>query len=216
MSTVQRNARGQYQLDIDSIEDNSLIGNVVREEVEAFITKLRARLNTLSATDLTDDETSNFKDEIRSVLRRYMGGSTAKAAVSFVKKPNSWNLFFHDNFARIASQMRDQEQPSTGMTFFVYWFSGEPDSKESFSQAVRVVRDEYYQLSPDDRKNYTSLNEAVPPELGETIQSTPSTVAKRKKQLIKNMQSTVRIGSHSGWLKVWYVERAGDSDYDLL
>jgi len=108
MSTVYRNARGQYQLDINSIEENSLIGSVVREEVEAFITKLRTRLNTLSATDLTDDETSDFKDEIRSVLRRYMGGSTAKAAVSFVKKPNSWNLFCHDNYARTASQIRDR------------------------------------------------------------------------------------------------------------
>jgi hypothetical protein len=119
MSGVHRNVRGQYQLDINSIE-NSLIGNVVREEVEAFITKLRARLNTFSATDLTDDETSNFKDEIRSVLRRYMGGSTTKAAVSFVKKPNSWNLYCQDNFARIASQMRDQEQRPTGMTFSVH------------------------------------------------------------------------------------------------
>jgi hypothetical protein len=120
MSTIHRNARGQYQLDINSIEENSLIGNIVREEVEAFITKLRARLNTLSATDLTDDETSNFKDEIHSILRRYMGGGTAKAAVSFVKKPNSWNLFCHDNYARIASQMRDQEQRSTGMNFSVH------------------------------------------------------------------------------------------------
>ena len=60
------------------------------------------------------------------------------------------------------------------------------------------MRDDYYQLSPGDRKNYTSLDEAAPSELGETIQPTPSTVAKRKKQLIKNMQSTVRIGSHSG------------------
>jgi hypothetical protein len=120
MSTVYRNARGQYQLDINSIEENSLIGNVVREEVEAFITKLRARLNTLSAIDLTDDETSNFKDEIRSVLRRYMGGSTAKAAVNFVKKPNSWNLFCHDNYERTASQIRDQEQRPMGMTFSVH------------------------------------------------------------------------------------------------
>ena len=64
MSTVSRNAGGQYQVDINSIEENSLVGNVVREEVEAFITKLRARLNTLSATDLTDDKTLNFKNEI--------------------------------------------------------------------------------------------------------------------------------------------------------
>src|SRR5436190_19277517 len=105
MSTVSRNAKGQFQVDINSIEKNSLVGNIVQEEIEAFITKLRARLNTLSATDLADDKTSNFKDEIRSVLGRYLGGSTAKVAVNFVKKPNSWNLFCRDNYARTASEM---------------------------------------------------------------------------------------------------------------
>jgi hypothetical protein len=59
------------------------------------------------------------------------------------------------------------------------------------------MRDNYYQLLPNDRKNYTSLDEAVLSKLSETIQFASSAAAKRKKQLIKNMQSTVRIGSHS-------------------
>jgi len=69
MSIISHNAREQFQVDINSIEKNSLIDNIIQEEIEAFITKLKVRLNILSIINLVNDETLNFKDEIRFVLR---------------------------------------------------------------------------------------------------------------------------------------------------
>ena len=115
MSPDQWNARGNYQIDVNSIRGDSLIGSVVREEFEVFLTRLRARLNTLS---LTDSETLKVKDDIRSVLGQYLGGSTAKVAVNFVKNPNHWNQYCSDNYARVASEL--QEQQAMGMTFCVH------------------------------------------------------------------------------------------------
>src|SRR5207249_395358 len=78
----------------------------------------KARLNTLSATDLADIETSNYKDDIRSVLGQYLRASTAKIAVNFMKKPSLWNLFCKENYARKASELRNQE--TMGMTSSTY------------------------------------------------------------------------------------------------
>jgi hypothetical protein len=116
MSPNQRDARGQYQVDANSIKGDSLVGSVVREEFEVLLMKVRVRLNALSAIDLIDEETSNFKDDIRSVLGQYLGGSTAKVAVNFVKNPNSWNVFCQENYARVVSELQEWQQ-STGMIF---------------------------------------------------------------------------------------------------
>ena len=88
MAPVQRkrNAQGQYEIAFNTTEEGSIVGKVVREEYEGFVERLKARLNTLSATDLADIETSNYKDDIRSIMRQYLGASTAKIAVNFVKK----------------------------------------------------------------------------------------------------------------------------------
>ena len=107
MSLIERNVRGQYEPDINSIPADSLIAMIVREEYDAFITRVRDRLNTLSPTDLTDDDAPNLKDTTRSVLGQYLGASTAKAAMNFVKKSKSWNVFCQENYARIASELND-------------------------------------------------------------------------------------------------------------
>jgi hypothetical protein len=120
MAPVQRkrNARGQYKIDFNAAEEDSIVGKVVREEYEAFVERLKARLNALSATDLTDIKTSNYKEDIRSVLGQYLGASTAKVVVNFVKKSSPWNLFCKENYARKASELRNQE--TTGMTSSAY------------------------------------------------------------------------------------------------
>ena len=62
MAPVQckRNAQGQYEIAFNTTEEGSIVGKVVREEYEGFIERLKARLNTLSATDLADIEMSTF------------------------------------------------------------------------------------------------------------------------------------------------------------
>ena len=62
MAPVQRkrNAQGQYEIAFNTTEEGSIVGKVVREEYEGFVERLKARLNTLSATDLADIEMSTF------------------------------------------------------------------------------------------------------------------------------------------------------------
>ena len=73
------------------------------------------------------------------------------------------------------------------MIFFIHWFSDELDIKESFSQVVRIMRDDYYQLSLNDWKNYINLKKSILSELNDAIQFISLTMIKRKKQLIKNI-----------------------------
>ena len=54
---------------------------------------------------------------------------------------------------------------------------------------------EWNEMSPDEREKYTRLS--MPSDLGNVIRS-PLKPDKRKRQLIKNMQSIVSSTSHSG------------------
>jgi hypothetical protein len=114
----KRNARGQYEVGFNTTDEGSVVGKVVREEYEAFVKRLNDKLNTLSAADLAHIETPNWKDDVRSVLKQYLGASIAKVAVNFVKPPTGWNLFTSEHFARKASELRDED--ATGMTFSTY------------------------------------------------------------------------------------------------
>jgi len=76
------------------------VGKLVREEYEAFVERLKDKLNAVSAAELADIETPNWKNDIRSSLSQYLGASTAKVAVNFVKNPTPWNLFTKANYAR--------------------------------------------------------------------------------------------------------------------
>ena len=87
----KRNAQGRYEIDFKATGKDSIIGKVVREEYEGFVERLKARLSTISPTDFTDIETSNSKDDIRSVPGQYQGANTAKIAVNSAKKPSPWN-----------------------------------------------------------------------------------------------------------------------------
>ena len=60
-------------IDFNATEEGSIVSKVVREEYEGFIERLKARLNMLSLTDLADIETSNYKDDIRSILGQIPG-----------------------------------------------------------------------------------------------------------------------------------------------
>ena len=114
----KRNARGQYETGFNAAEEGSVVGKLVREEYEAFVERLKDKLNAVSAAELADIETPNWKNDIRSVLSQYLGASTAKVAVNFVKNPTPWNLFTKANYARNASELRDEDAP--GMTFSAY------------------------------------------------------------------------------------------------
>jgi len=78
------------------------------------------------------------------------------------------------------------------------------------------MRDNYYQLSLNDRKNYINLKKLISFKFDDIIQFISLIMIKRKKQLIKNIQSIIRIESHFDWLKIWYIEWIKDNDYDLF
>lgn len=122
MAPVQRkrNARGHYETDLNATVEDSIVGKVVREEYEGFIERLKVRLSMLSATDLTDIETSNYKDDIGSVMGQYLGASMAKVAINFVKKLNPWNLFCKENYARKTSELKNQEMMGMSSAYLIF------------------------------------------------------------------------------------------------
>jgi hypothetical protein len=186
---VYRSETGQYQVNPTSLEmseRDSPIRKIVREEVESFIMKLKSRLNaTLPESDLNDEGLA-IKDEIRFALKNYMGAKTAKVAVSFVKKPNSWNEFMRENYATKVAELTSQGDRPEGMTSYVHRISGDPDL---FKQAVHMVKEDYNELSPSERKSYSSVVLHTAP--GDAIEPNSTTLRKRKSALIKNMKDTV-------------------------
>ena len=69
ISTISHNIKEQFQVNINSIKENSFINNIIQEKIEIFITKFKIKLNILSVINLIDDEISNFKDEIHFILK---------------------------------------------------------------------------------------------------------------------------------------------------
>jgi hypothetical protein len=189
---VYRSETGQYQVDPTSLEmseRDSPIRKIVREEVEFFIMKLKSRLNaTLPESDLNDEGLA-IKDEVRFALKKYIGAKTGKVAVSFVKKPNSWNGFMRENYATKVAELTSQGDGPEGMTSYVYGISGDPDPQEFFKQVVHMVRDDYNELSPSERKSYSSVVLHTAP--GDAIEPNSTTLRKRKSALVKNMKDTV-------------------------
>ena len=56
-----------------------------------------------------------------------------------------------------------------------------------FTEIVHILRDEWGKMSPTERKNYTSVDDRLS-QLGDVIESSSATLAKRKKQLKQNMK----------------------------
>jgi 7,8-dihydro-6-hydroxymethylpterin-pyrophosphokinase len=98
------------------LERDSPYRKIVREEVEAFIKNLKTRF----AESEDNDEGTSIMDEVRSALGKYMGASTAKVAVSFVRKLTPWNFFFQDNFANKVAELKAQENCEMGMASYVH------------------------------------------------------------------------------------------------
>jgi hypothetical protein len=113
----KRNARGQYETDFNAAEAGSVVSNLVREEFEAFVETLKVKLNTLSEVDLADIQTPDWKDNIRSVFHQYLGVTTTKVALNFLKDPTAWNQFISENYAQKASELKDE---AGIMTFSAY------------------------------------------------------------------------------------------------
>ena len=114
-------AKGRFQCNIDSMKKDSNVDIVVREEIEKFIATIKTRLSAIDPSDLDNEELSEFKEDILSVLATHLGGRTAKLAVSFIKKPTSWNMFFHDRYSSKLEELRNQEKGIKGMISFMNW-----------------------------------------------------------------------------------------------
>ena len=57
-----------------------------------------------------------WKDNICSILHQYMGVSTIKAVVNFIKDPITWNWYTKENYTRKASELKDE----VSMIFSIY------------------------------------------------------------------------------------------------
>jgi hypothetical protein len=119
LEPLSRNAQGQYQVTVDTTNRDSAIRHVVHEEVEAFVTNLKRKLNALAPSDMNDDEeTTDLRDDIVSVLAEHLGVKVAKAVVSYVKKPSPWNNFCRARYHIKSAELDVLEDTPQGMSMF--------------------------------------------------------------------------------------------------
>ena len=64
---LTRDAKGQFQCNINSMKKDSNVDIVVREEIEKFIATIKTRLSAIDPSDLDNEELSEFKEDILSV-----------------------------------------------------------------------------------------------------------------------------------------------------
>ena len=50
-----------------------IIGDIVHKEIEMFITSLKNKLNAIDPSDLSDKEVSEVKEDVLSIVERYLG-----------------------------------------------------------------------------------------------------------------------------------------------
>src|SRR5438876_10070120 len=105
----------------DSMKKDSNVDIIVREEIEKFTTTIKTRLSAIDPSDLDDEELSEIKKDILSVLTIHLGGRTTKLAIDFIKKPTSWNMFFQDRYTSKLEELRNQEKRIKDMISFMNW-----------------------------------------------------------------------------------------------
>ena len=119
LEPLSRNAQGQYQVAVDTTNRDSAIHHVVHEEVEAFVTSLKQKLNALAPSDMNDDEeTTDLRNDIVSILAEHLGVKVAKAVVSYVKKPSPWNNFCRAHYHSKSAELDVLEDTPQGMSMF--------------------------------------------------------------------------------------------------
>ena len=112
----KRNARGQYETGFNAAEAGSVVDNLVQQEFEAFLERLKVKLNTLFEANLADIQTPEWKDNIRFILCQYLGVGTTKVALNFIKDPITWNRYTKENYGRKALKLKNE----ASMTFSAY------------------------------------------------------------------------------------------------
>jgi hypothetical protein len=82
-----RQFEGTYQAAMKRMDVHSPVSKIVHEELDEFFQRVRDRLNNLDS----HSSTIEVNNEIKSALAFRFGNPVAKACMTLVKGPNTWN-----------------------------------------------------------------------------------------------------------------------------
>ena len=93
-----------YLLAMENMDASSPAMKMVGEELDAFLSRVRKRLNEISLGSFSEDELS--KEIIKLVACR-LGRPTARTIMTAKRSQNGWNKFEHDNYESVKSELRN-------------------------------------------------------------------------------------------------------------
>lgn len=91
-----------YKLAMEHIDASSPEAKMVGEELDAFLSRLREKLNEINGESVSLDELS--KTIIKLVASR-LGNPTARTIMTAKRSPNVWNLYLRDNYENVKTGM---------------------------------------------------------------------------------------------------------------
>lgn len=113
-SSPARNANGRFTRKLDAVDQGSIISRIVNEEVDAFLARLKEKLNSIEDSELDFDEAKSLEDaknDVFQALNRRFGLAIAKQLAGKTRKVSGWNRFCKENFEKAKSDVLTENGP---------------------------------------------------------------------------------------------------------
>lgn len=149
-----------YKLAMEHIDASSPGAKMVGEELDAFLSRLREKLNEINGESVSLDELS--KTIIKLVASR-LGNPTARTIMTAKRSPNPWNLYLRDNYESVKSGMH-------GISLFPNIPSDSSIAEASRDEVIKEVLNRYKDRPTDDETDgsTTSSRLNTPSPVGNT------------------------------------------------
>lgn len=149
-----------YKLAMEHIDASSPEAKMVGEELDAFLSRLREKLNEINGESVSLDELS--KTIIKLVASR-LGNPTARTIMTAKRSPNVWNLYLRDNYESVKTGMH-------GISFFPNIPSDSSIAEASRDEVIKEVLKRYKNRPTGDETDgsMTSSRLNTPSPIGNT------------------------------------------------
>jgi hypothetical protein len=104
----KRNTNGRFMRKLDAVNQGSIISVIVNQEVDAFLARLKERLNSIDESELDSDEANSLldaKEDVFQALNRRFGPAIANQLTGKTRKVSGWNRFCQENFGKAKSSI---------------------------------------------------------------------------------------------------------------
>ena len=102
----------------DNMKRDSIIANIIQEEVDLFLERVKSRLNEVDFSRMNGrekDEVLQAKEDIIQAVGSHFGLSTAKSCIRFTRKRSAWNAFSHENYSDTKNKLIDEGVLNTNL-----------------------------------------------------------------------------------------------------